>query len=153
MSFIYLQKRDFSFLIGKTLTLAEPKSLVMQSGGIDKMMRKDCADPTAIHFQDSEDNDYVLGHEQDCCETVTLEDMCGDLQDLIGAPILVAEHRTGDAEILYENKHGEGYDTCAEYNFYELGTIKGSVTIRYHGQSNGYYSMRANLYEIVTEED
>ena len=30
-------------------------------------------------------------HEQDCCESVYLEEIIGDLDDLIGSPITMAE--------------------------------------------------------------
>ncbi len=103
-------------------------------------------DGNGISFATVDGREYILEHDQECCETVTLEDVCGDLGDLVGSPILIAEHRTGEAPLSDDpDSDIHGSHDCAEYNFYEIATNKGSVTIRFHGQSNGYYSMGASL--------
>ena len=80
---------------------------------------------------------FKLYHSQDCCESVTVDDIAGDLDDLIGSPILRAEERTSD-----ENPEGvePEYQGSFTWTFYELATNKGSVTIRWYGESNGLYS-------------
>lgn len=78
-----------------------------------------------------------LYHSQDCCETVTVEDIVGDLADLIGSPLTMAEEVTSQ-----ENPPGVEKD-CQDsftWTFYKFATIKGYVTIRWYGSSNGYYS-------------
>jgi len=84
---------------------------------------------------------YVFGHLQGCCETVYLEDVCGDLTDLVGSEILRA----------YEvSAHGEthGGDCDETWTFYHLITAKGYVTLRFLGESNGYYSTEVDLIRI-----
>lgn len=67
-------------------------------------------------------------------------DIVGDIEDLIGSPILLAE------EITHDNINPNGVDVPKNqdsftWTFYKLSTIKGSVTIRWYGKSNGcYYS-------------
>ena len=82
---------------------------------------------------------YKLYHKQDCCESVILEDICGDLNDLIGEELLEAEVVTNSEE----NPPGakpEWQDDSFTWTFYKLRTMKGGVTIRWYGSSNGYYS-------------
>ncbi len=93
----------------------------------------------------TKDNKAVkMFHSQDCCESVHIEDVVGDLDDLVGNPLLRAEVRTED---------GKASDGDLTYTFYELSTIKGSVTVRWYGSSNGYYSTRVSLAEYDVDED
>ncbi|MNC43894.1 hypothetical protein D3C75_927790 [compost metagenome] len=41
---------------------------------------------------------FKMYHEQDCCEYVSVEDICGDLQHLVRAPILLAECTVNDSD-------------------------------------------------------
>ena len=77
---------------------------------------------------------YKMFHDQDCCESVYLEDVCGDLDDLIGSPIVMAECETNSDDPVPINTDS------FTWTFYKLGTAKGSVTLRWFGESNGYYS-------------
>ncbi len=95
-----------------------------------------------MRFICSDQSEYVLYHESDCCESVTIEDIDGDLSDLIGHPILVAEESISD-------KNPKGckfeYQDSFTWTYYKLDTIKGGVTIRWYGESNGYYSESVNF--------
>jgi hypothetical protein len=80
---------------------------------------------------------YTLFYDHDCCASCTIEDICGDLEDVIGSPLLVAE-------VVTSKVNPEGvkpdYQDSFTWTFYKLDTIKGGVTIRWYGESNGYYS-------------
>lgn len=88
---------------------------------------------------------YMLFHEQDCCETVEIIDIIGDLPDLVGSEILRAEEVVSDTH-PDDKKDMEAIDSYT-WTFYKLATIKGSVTIRWYGTSNGFYSERVSFYE------
>lgn len=95
-------------------------------------------DDETIKFVTNEGAVFELYHEQNCCESVYVEDITGDLNDLVGTPILLAEESessdTPDGVTL-------GYEPDSQtWTFYKLRTIKGSVDIRWYGSSNGYYS-------------
>lgn len=75
---------------------------------------------------------YVhLYHEQDCCESVYVESVVGDIQDLIGHPLTLAEEASNDDPDALES---------GTWTFYKLATVKGYVDIWFYGSSNGYYS-------------
>ena len=86
---------------------------------------------------------YVLAHLQECCESVSIEDVCGDINDIIGSEILMAEEASNnDGGRLSE------YDESYTWTFYKLATIKGYVTIRWYGTSNGYYGESVTLWNV-----
>lgn len=84
---------------------------------------------------------YRLEHMQDCCESVWLEDVAGDLDDLVGSPIVMAEESTE------RDATSDGVES-ATWTFYKLGTAKGYVTLRWCGTSNGYYSEGVDVLEV-----
>ena len=99
-----------------------------------------------IHFTTIEGKEYKMFHDQDCCETVYIEDICGELEWLIESPILIADERSNSED---DPKESYGYhDESFTWTFYELATLKGSVTIRWYGSSNGYYSERVDFEEL-----
>lgn len=94
-----------------------------------------------IWFKLADGGRYVMYHSQDCCEQVIIEDLNGDLDDLIGTPILMAdEASSSNSPPPWEmDRKLDGDDSCT-WTFYHISTIKGSVSIRWWGESNGYYS-------------
>jgi hypothetical protein len=82
---------------------------------------------------------FVFFHYQDCCESVDINDIVGDLEDLVGEPLLIAEEVSGATEP--DEEHYESYT----YTFYKFATRKGYVDVRWLGESNGYYSESVSL--------
>ena len=47
-----------------------------------------------VYFTCDDGTKYKMYHMQDCCESVYLEDVIGDVDDLLGHPLLEAEEVT-----------------------------------------------------------
>jgi hypothetical protein len=133
-----------SMLIGKVLTSASQ-----------------CQGENEELVLETEDMKLIFTHDQDCCESVVIEDICGDLGDLVGHPILMAEEvssvkppenvtKQRDIEKAAAKANGDYYwgIESETWTFYKFGTIKGSVTVRFHGSSNGYYSESVSVYRL-----
>ena len=121
---------DFSTLQGLTLVKVE------------RVIVDDCDE---LHFVSSDGRAFKLLHEQDCCERVGIESIVGDLADLVGSPITLAEEATQDGSTNAE------WGTST-WTFYKLATIKGYVDIRWLGESNGYYSEGVSFLSDGHEE-
>ena len=113
---------EFSVLVGQTLVSVEKIT------------------DDQILFKTTDGKTYRMFHLQDCCESVTIEDINGDLNDLVDSKILKAEESSNRGEV----EHG---DYCT-WTFYHIRTMKGTVVIRWYGTSNGYYSEHADFEEI-----
>lgn len=119
---------EFKDLIGKTLTSVEN------------------IDNEELVFTVSKSKKYKLYHDQDCCEDVRIEDVIGDLNDLVGSPIVMAEEATSEEnpeDITKDNEHDS-----FTWTFYKLATVKGYVTVRWYGESNGYYSESVDFIKL-----
>lgn len=100
---------------------------------------------TEIIFECQGGAKYRMYHSQDCCEEVTIEDICGDLNDLLYYPIILATEDTNRKEI--EGLKAEKNDTFT-WTFYNIANKHGHVTIRWFGTSNGYYSEEVYFQKI-----
>lgn len=97
-----------------------------------------------IIFVVSDDEKYRMYHYQDCCESVTIDDIVGDIDDLVGSPITLSEESGNSAETEW------GSET---WTFYKLATIKGYVDIKWWGESNGYYSEGVDVVRVGSDQD
>lgn len=128
--------------------MASHKNISELKGKIITKIDKIDDDELIFHCQTGEV--YKMYHEQQCCELVTIEDITGDLEDLIGSPVLVAEELSNDDYVPDDPQFygGESY----AWTFCKIATIKGYVDIRWFGTSNGYYSEYANFILLNDEE-
>ncbi len=99
-----------------------------------------------VTFETEDGEKYTMWHGQDCCESVQLEEIVGGPDDLLNSPVLLAEE-VSDAEGPKPSEWSESYT----WTFYKLSTIKGSVTLRWLGESNGYYSERVDFVRNTEE--
>lgn len=88
------------------------------------------------------DNGMVVSmyHHQDCCESVSVEEICGDESDLVGG--VITDFRE---DVNEEEDDEDGYTDSMTWTFYNISTSKGSVNIRWLGTSNGYYSEHVDV--------
>ncbi len=108
---------------------------------------KDIINGDSIVFFTQEGKRYKMYHSQDCCENVSIEDINGELGNLIGAPLTICEESSSSKGDDGSPEIGEDVDSCT-WTFYRFGTYRGFVTIRWYGESNGYYSESVDFIEM-----
>jgi len=117
---------DFSDLVGKTVV-----KIYNEDGHLPKQYDSE------INFLCDNGDVYTMYHEQSCCERVSVEDICGDWDDIINTPITVAVEST--------NRGNSDEYSSSTWTFYNISTNRGNVFIRWYGSSNGYYSESVNF--------
>ena len=120
---------EFSELVGKT---------IVKIKGLEK-------NSDFIIFETSDGYIYGMFHSQECCESVYVEDVNGKAEDLLNTPLVIAEEKKGE---IKDANYG-----ILRYTFYTLATKNGYVDIRWHGESNGWYSVDVNLGRVLKEKD
>jgi len=116
------------------------------------------ADDRSVTFYGMKDQPlFRMEHIQDCCESVYLAEVIGNWDDLIGTPVFVAECVSNHAKprdnlTMDDDKYWEEVDS-ETWTFYKFSTIKGSVTLRWYGTSNGYYSEGVSIIPWSEDEE
>ncbi len=124
----YDDQCDFSVLVGKTLTKVDQSD-------------------EQIDFHCSDGSSFRQYHIQSCCENVSVDDVIGSWDDIIGSPIVVADENS-NSDLPAKSEHAESFT----WTFYKLDTAKGGVTIRWYGSSNGYYSESVSFERLTVSE-
>lgn len=109
-------------------------------------VRVDSNGSSELEFIFEDKMKVLFHHDFHCCESVYIESITGSLCDLIFEPLLVAEE--------VSNEVVEDVDMCLEkrWTFYKFDTVKGGVTVRWIGESNGYYSTEVDITAEIGEE-
>lgn len=123
---------EFSELLGKT---------IVEITGLEKESEE-------VVFECLDGSTYKMYHEQDCCEYVAIDDVVGDVGDLIGKPILLAEEYSNQG---WDDSYNVGEESYT-WTFYKLATAKGYVDIKWYGSSNGYYSESVDFVKLEDNE-
>lgn len=124
--------RDISALEGKVLT--EIQTLPTDSPMTEELV-----------FICDDGTHYRMGFERDGHPNTYLEDIAGDLADLVGSPVLCAAEDTNQDAPRPEGETDERYNWC----FYNLATAKGHVTLRWYASNEANYSACVDFLEMI----
>lgn len=82
---------------------------------------------------------YEMYHSQDCCESVDLQEIIGDISDIIFEEIINA-YITDE-----EGENPEYASEAQEWTNFHIASAKGEVVFRWFGSSNGYYGTGVSI--------
>ena len=125
---LYKNSVNISELLGKTIISIQ---------GMEK-------ENDEINIICSDGTKYLMFHDQSCCEEVYIEDVCGNVEDLLNTPITLAEDVSNECD----NGALSEWDDSYTWTYYKLATVKGYVSIRWYGTSNGCYSESVDLIKV-----
>jgi hypothetical protein len=101
-----------------------------------------------VEFVTKSGKTFVMLHTQDCCENVNIEDISGTVDVILDSPIVRATEDINKDHVHVVDEEDWYYESCT-WTFYNISTAKGTVTIRWLGTSNGYYSESVDFEEIT----
>lgn len=116
-----------------------------------------------VVFTIEDESRYGLFHQQDCCESVSIADVAGDWEKILGEEVLLAEEVSLESgtnppdyvpEVArrYDGSIGlDPYRDSFTWTFYKLRTMHGYVVLRWLGESNGYYGESVDFAPVIGE--
>ncbi len=82
---------------------------------------------------------FASEHYQDCCESVGVVETHGNLEDIIGSPVISANESYPDlGDLPNWASQYQPYDSYT-FTLQTIRTAKGEVSFLWLGESNGYY--------------
>jgi hypothetical protein len=95
--------------------------------------------PYEVHFELDKGERYRLYHSQDCCETVGVNGVFGDISSIVGGDVTQA------IEEVFSDHDPEGYvreekeyrDYSYTWSIFKLVTTYGKLEIRFWGNPTG----------------
>lgn len=81
---------------------------------------------------------YGMRHFQDCCESVSLKEVLGNVDSIIGKEVRYANEDTSDCS---------GEWSSGTRTTFTIHTNGGSLILIWEGYSNGYYGEGVSFYE------
>lgn len=103
-----------------------------------------------VWFRAEDGREWRMYHSQDCCESVRVEEVVGDPEDLVGSPVLFAEESVGGQDEPTPDGKCGSYSWT--WTFYTMRTQKGTVSFRWLGESNGYYGEGVDFVRVDNEK-
>lgn len=127
--------KDFNFDLLKGSTIS---SISPVEAGIDE-----------VRLTLTDGRSFLMYHEQDCCESVRVESVVGNIGNLAESPLTFSEWKVLDGRPDDVPTGKDEYIESETWTVFRLGTVKGDVTIRWLGSSNGYYSESVSFVEVT----
>ena len=90
--------------------------------------------------------EFLMQHDQDCCEEVGVESVTGCVARAVGEVITDAVVHTNKDEPGRADEHGYIAESHT-WTYYTIRTQSETIVIRWYGSSNGYYSEEVSFYE------
>lgn len=146
---------EINYLVQGNLSLSRRRAQEREdiaSNSITKVVEFKVPDSVVVGVEVSKDKETLTIRFKDgsslvqyhynkyCYETVSIEDIAGDLNDLIGHKLTVAE--------CVSEKGCDAEEDSRTWTFVKFGHMFTTVTIRWYGTSNGFYSEKPRT-EIV----
>lgn len=105
-------------------------------------------DSETVTFTTNDDRQFRLYHDQNCCESVTVESIKGEVAHLIGSPITAAQEVIASERPADLPTNTDEWRDSETWTTFTLATELGQVVIRWCGSSNGYYSESVSFCEV-----